>query len=168
MRIGVISDTHGKTTPAQALISKAGPLDILIHAGDFLSDLDQLKLQFEDISACYGVAGNCDEFQAPKKLLLEFLGMRLLVVHGHHHGVKQSPIQLKYLAEEEQADVVVYGHSHTPHCESIDGVTYLNPGSASEPRGSTIPTMAVLDMDRNGSFKVGFVTQASISCDVHN
>ena len=43
-------------------------------------------------------------------------------------------------------DVVVSGHSHRPRIETIDGVLYLNPGSAG-PRRVRLPvTLGILEL----------------------
>ena len=43
-------------------------------------------------------------------------------------------------------DIVISGHSHRPRMETIDGVLYLNPGSAG-PRRFRLPiTLATLDL----------------------
>jgi hypothetical protein len=47
-------------------------------------------------------------------------------------------------------DVVVSGHSHRPRIETIDGVLYLNPGSAG-PRRFKLPiTLATLELTASG------------------
>jgi putative phosphoesterase len=47
-------------------------------------------------------------------------------------------------------DVVVSGHSHRPRIETIDGVLYLNPGSAG-PRRVRLPvTLAILELTARG------------------
>jgi uncharacterized protein len=47
-------------------------------------------------------------------------------------------------------DVVVSGHSHRPRVETIDGVLYLNPGSAG-PRRFKLPiTLATLELFSSG------------------
>ena len=40
--------------------------------------------------------------------------------------------------EKSPADIVVFGHSHRPHNEVIDGVRYFNPASAG-PRRFNLP-----------------------------
>ena len=45
-------------------------------------------------------------------------------------------------------DVVVSGHSHQPKIETVDGVLYLNPGSAG-PRRFTLP-IAVATLELSG------------------
>jgi putative phosphoesterase len=47
-------------------------------------------------------------------------------------------------------DIVVSGHSHRPRIETIDGVLYLNPGSAG-PRRFTLPiALATLELTDSG------------------
>ena len=43
-------------------------------------------------------------------------------------------------------DVVVSGHSHRPRIETVDGVIYLNPGSAGPRRFSLPIALATLDL----------------------
>jgi putative phosphoesterase len=51
-------------------------------------------------------------------------------------------------------DVVVSGHSHRPRIETIDGVLYLNPGSAG-PRRFKLPiTLATLELTASGLWPV--------------
>lgn len=49
------------------------------------------------------------------------------------------------------ADLVVFGHSHTPLCEEgeegEDGQWLLNPGSPTQRRRQPVHTMAVVDLD---------------------
>jgi putative phosphoesterase len=47
-------------------------------------------------------------------------------------------------------DVVVSGHSHVPKIQRIDGILYLNPGSAG-PRRFKLPiTLAILEVTPDG------------------
>jgi len=43
-------------------------------------------------------------------------------------------------------DIVISGHSHRPRMETIDGVLYLNPGSAGQRRFALQITLATLDL----------------------
>jgi putative phosphoesterase len=44
-------------------------------------------------------------------------------------------------------DVVISGHSHRPRIETIDGVLYLNPGSAGPRRFNLPVTFATLELN---------------------
>jgi predicted phosphodiesterase len=46
--------------------------------------------------------------------------------------------------------VVLHGHTHVPRDETIDGVRWLNPGSASQPRGGSAAGFAWLTIGRSG------------------
>jgi predicted phosphodiesterase len=53
------------------------------------------------------------------------------------------------LRNRHARDVVISGHSHRVAIESVDGVLYLNPGSAGRRRFTLPITLATLDLDRN-------------------
>jgi hypothetical protein len=50
----------------------------------------------------------------------------------------------------EGIDVVISGHSHRPGFETVDGVLYLNPGSAGPRRFSLPITVAMLELTGSG------------------
>ena len=56
MRIGVISDTHGRLRPAVA--EKLQGVDCILHAGDF--DSPDILQALDRIAPVYGVRGNND------------------------------------------------------------------------------------------------------------
>ena len=47
-------------------------------------------------------------------------------------------------------DIVISGHSHRPRIETVDGVLYLNPGSAGPRRFSLPITVATLELTKTG------------------
>ena len=60
-----------------------------------------------------------------------FSGVRIFAVHGHRYDVKYDR-ELDYLlhaAAQEQADVVLFGHTHVQYCETREGILVLNPGA---------------------------------------
>ncbi len=142
MRVGLISDTHGLLRP-QALAALDG-CDHLIHAGD-IGSVAVLRALVA-LAPMTAVRGNNDvgaDYQAiPEHVFLTLAGVRILVVHD----VKQAPA----LLTDEQADVVVSGHSHKPLIEHRDGRLYVNPGSAG-PRRFRLPiTLADLHLGPSG------------------
>jgi putative phosphoesterase len=42
--------------------------------------------------------------------------------------------------------VVIYGHTHRPLVEKQDGILYVNPGSAVQPRHGYPPSVALLEI----------------------
>ena len=42
---------------------------------------------------------------------------------------KERLQQLIDTAKEQKVDAALFGHTHRPYCEKIDGIWFLNPGS---------------------------------------
>ncbi|ATB56728.1 phosphodiesterase [Xanthomonas citri pv. fuscans] len=126
-QIGVISDTHGLLRP-EALAALEGCTQI-IHAGDV--GKPQVLEALRVLAPLHAIAGNIDDKPwatgLPQTLDLQIDGVRIHVLHD-----------LKTLAPQVQADVVISGHSHKPRVHMHDGVLYLNPGSAG-PRRFSLP-----------------------------
>lgn len=142
MKIGLISDTHGLLRP-QALAALQG-CEQLIHAGDIGKPeiLDALRA----IAPLTVVRGNNDQDDSwasdvPFSARLDVEGVSIYVTHILADVPKPLPDSVK---------VVVIGHSHKPLIQQIDGVLYINPGSAG-PRRFKLPiSVAVLHVDDLG------------------
>ena len=133
MRIGLISDTHGKLRPeARAFLEGC---DHIVHAGDVGSP-DAL-VDLEAIAPVTAIRGNIDTGDWAKALPevrdVTLSGVRLLLLHD----IKQLALD----PAEQGIRVVVSGHSHKPLSEERDGVLYINPGSAG-PRRFSLPVTA--------------------------
>ena len=126
LRIGVISDTHGILHPAVAGLFAS--VDHIIHAGDIggAQILDAVR----ELPPVASVEGKNDEGASGEAIVRIALGgLRLLVTHilpRPHKPAARVTASLR----AEPADVVVFGHSHLPHNEIVDGVRYFNPASA--------------------------------------
>ncbi len=144
MNILLFSDSHGDTDPMLRLIRLHKP-DTVLHLGDHDRDLRALQEQFPDLR-CLGVRGNCDGPGSPEQLLLEEAGVRMLLTHGHRQQVKMSLLRLMYLGLEEGVQLCLFGHTHRPHLEEVQGLCLLNPGAVAA--GS----YALLTLE-NGSFR---------------
>lgn len=129
MRIAVVSDTHGNWPMVVDAIAKEGIVDCLIFLGDHAADGRQLQKKLQ--IPAYIVRGNCDLDDTPEELLVELLGWRLLLCHGHRYQVKNGLQKLYYRGLEQQADLVLFGHTHEAYLEEGE-VTLINPGSVSE------------------------------------
>ena len=136
MRIGVISDTHGYLT-SQAVESLKG-VDLIIHAGDI--DTPDILKMLKEIAPVKAVRGNMDRGKWADELPEEeYITIGQFVIFALH--------DLYHLDLDPSAagiHAVIYGHSHRPNKESKDGVVYINPGSASQPRHNFPPTVAII------------------------
>lgn len=139
MRIGVISDTHGLLRP-EAIAALQG-CERIIHAGDIGKPevLDGLRT----LAPLDAIRGNVDSVDwaaaIPEYLDLQIGGLRIHITHDVK-TMKIDPVA-------EHVDVVIAGHSHQPKIEQVDGVLYLNPGSAGRRRFKLPISLALLDIE---------------------
>lgn len=132
--IGIISDTHGNRRAFERALEAIGPMDLMIHAGDFANDAIVMSEIYE--IPVQTVAGNCDFFGAQDEArLFEIAGHTILLVHGHRQHVKSGLEELYELGCANQADICVFGHTHYHEIEWRGSLVMLNPGSPSQPRG---------------------------------
>ncbi len=145
LRIGIISDTHGVVHPRIAEVF--ANVEHIVHAGDVGGE--HVLRALRAIAPVTYVEGNNDEDATGESILrAELGGVRLLLTHilpRPHQPAKRVMESLR----RTPADLVVFGHSHLPHHEVIDGVTYFNPASAG-PRRFSYPTSAGI-FERIGS-----------------
>jgi uncharacterized protein len=143
LRVLILSDTHGRTDRIEQVVRQVGRYDVMLHAGDHAEDvLDSYK---KAVTIC----GNCDpDGLCATEQDVSLLGVRGLLVHGHLLQVKTSPLSLMYKAVEREAQIAVFGHTHTPTLLIEAGRVFLNPGSLSYPRGYTECTYATIDLTR--------------------
>ena len=151
MKILVFSDSHGKVEPIPYLLDNyKGEVETVVHLGDNVDDLLQLQSDYSDINFV-AVAGNCDfGTRAPRERILVFGSKKILLMHGHSHGVKSQYDRLMYYALEKEVDACLFGHSHFPIVFRHESVFFMNPGSLSEPRGNKAG-YGLLCIDSNGN-----------------
>ena len=158
-RLAVISDTHlprGPRRLPEECVRLLRESDLILHAGDFvtLAALGELRA----LGRVEGVHGNVDEPALrrvlPAELVVEAGGARIGMVHdpGPAAG-REERLSARFLG----CGAVVYGHTHLPQVERLDGVWILNPGSPTERRRAPARTMLVLEVG-GGEFVPQLVT----------
>lgn len=147
-KILVVSDTHGEYRNVVNLIQNMAGLDYMIHLGDHAEDADYIS----DITGIkvLSVRGNNDHYSlgvVPERLIFNEGKFRILAVHGHRQAVGFNLTRLSELAMDEDADIVLYGHTHFYSEENHAGIKFLNPGSPSIPRDyDRTKTVAILNL----------------------
>jgi putative phosphoesterase len=143
----VISDTHGNYPLAVRAFDLAAGIDCVIHLGDGADDA-ALVAQITGIEVIL-VAGNCDPgSNAPRELVWECEGKRLLLTHGDRYGVKSGLSKLEQRGIEAGAEVVLFGHTHCATITSRCDILFVNPGNLmSQGRGATY---AILEITADG------------------
>ena len=143
MKILVISDTHGKLNKARDICRKLTNLDLIIHAGDFISDAKALEKEFNVTAAA--VKGNCDGGHSSNDFeIVDTEYGSIFVTHGHMENVKYQLNSLMYRALENDCKAAVFGHTHQALIEECSGIRLINPGSLTLPRDGSDGSYAVI------------------------
>jgi len=149
LRVLVLSDTHVGSTGLDRLPAEvwamAEAVDVVLHAGDVVDGalLDALA----ERAPTHAVLGNNDlglEHKLPESLELELGGVAVAMVHdsGATNG-RAARMQRRF----PTAQVVVFGHSHDPLIEQVEGGPLLvNPGSPTQRRRQPVHTVALLGL----------------------
>ena len=172
MTLLILSDSHGRPDRITEAIRRVKP-DGILFAGDGLRDLASCELPASAESCpLWAVKGNCDWLVSPLVIrnalwevsdeeLICVDGIRILLTHGNKYSVKGGLGQAIARAVSQAADVLVFGHTHTPielhlspeHTYDIavtKPLTVFNPGSV----GDSNPSFGTLTI-RNGQLLFG-------------
>lgn len=148
MRLLAISDTHGDVSKVCSIINDIRNLiDGVIHLGDVVEDAESIKRMYPSLPL-YNICGNCDYGTniSPMETLV-FENKKIFITHGHLFGVNFDTTKLVYKAMEKGADIALFGHTHIPYSEQINGVYVMNPGSLSRPRGGSKPSYGIIKIE---------------------
>lgn len=116
----ILSDSHGHPDRITEAIRRVRP-DGILFAGDGLRDFSYCDLP----CPLWAVRGNCDwmrspliiggaSFQPSEEEIVTVEGVRILLTHGHTQGVKGGLGGIITHGIRNQADVVIFGHTHIP------------------------------------------------------
>lgn len=139
LTIGVISDTHIYTgsrrvvPPGVIRLFQRAAIDLLVHLGD--ANSRTVLEELADLAPLIAVPGNNDDPELHYMLTetTRFtVGDRTFgVLHGHGgRSAKQEAIR-RFAGK---VDCVLFGHSHMPLLDRVEGTILFNPGSATDRR----------------------------------
>ena len=149
MRIVVLADTHGRIRNFEKIVRTQPEADLFIHLGDGGDEVEKMRVEHPAL-AFVTIKGNCDfgSDEPPDKLMV--LGeKRIFLSHGHKYYVKSGLDAFLKAAEAQEAEIALFGHTHQPYFEYINGVYVMNPGSAERPRQNR-PSYGVIDITEGG------------------
>lgn len=134
MKIGVMSDSHGNLKAVKKAVAEMGPVDVIIHLGDYVEDALYLRTQTN--IPVHILKGNLDSFANDGSMVLETTlgGLKFFASHGHKYGVKSDLQRIYYAGHEKNAQVILYGHTHRAYIEDDGRTLIMNPGSVGAPR----------------------------------
>lgn len=149
MQICILSDTHirtGRTLP-KIVWEKLSQVDVIVHAGDLTSPsfLEELSL----LAPTYAVRGNGDLWSESlaDSLVIEIGGICIGITHGYLGKGSNTLERAFYTFEQEQIDLLIFGHSHRPFKGYRNGVLLFNPGSPTDKRGQPQFSFGILRIE---------------------
>ncbi len=141
MRILVVSDSHGDPLKLRKAVEQQPTAEFLFYLGDGEHDLEYAGVSIPTVK----VRGNCDwGSELPAFSVDKIDGKVIYSTHGYAEFVKHGLTGLISAAKDCGAHIALYGHTHKPVTEYIDGVWYINPGSVRE------GNYAVVDITKSG------------------
>ena len=165
-KIGVISDTHVPDrfdSLREQVFDEFQGVDLVLHAGD-ATDFSVVQ-DLRGIAEVIAVYGNmCDHSmrdEVPFKCIINVDNFKIGLIHGHgfsRHALQASLLE-EFRKEGVVPDCIVYGHTHIPQNEIIDGVLFFNPGAGNPPTNDLPATVGFLDID-------GVITGQIVPLDV--
>lgn len=150
MKILIVSDTHRNSDNFFKALDIEGHIDRVIHAGDV--EGEEYFYYKEAGCPVEIVGGNNDYFSdLPREKEFSIGKYNVFLTHGHYYHVA---LGYEYLVEEgisRDVDIVIFGHTHRPVVEYVDGLTIINPGSLTYPRQQgRRPSYVIMDINASG------------------
>ncbi len=150
MKVLIVSDTHGREQQLFNTLQRVSPIDLLIHLGDYEGGEEYIR----EIAPCPTemISGNNDFFNGlPKEKMILLGKYYIMLTHGNRYGVNSGTYLVKEAAKRNQADIVMFGHTHVPMIDMKDDIWAINPGSLALPRQhGRIPTFIIMEIDPQG------------------
>lgn len=150
MKVLIVSDNHRDEASLEDLIYiYEKEIDLWLHCGD-----SEFGVDHSAWDKFVTVQGNMDwENNLPKIVVEECEGTRFVVLHGHNHQVRRSLEPMAEVAKANDASIVFYGHTHVAKVDKQAGITFINPGSITQPRGSsTVGSYAIYEENGEDRF----------------
>jgi putative phosphoesterase len=156
LTIGVLSDTHifggsgSRRLPEDVLeLFRRFKVDLIVHCGDIV--IQRVLDTLGEVAPTIAVFGNNEPLEIwqslPERIILSVGDRRIGIVHGHGGPNARTTARTAF---REPVELVIYGHSHIPMIEEVDGVVYFNPGSPTDRRWSQHFGIGVVTVDDRG------------------
>lgn len=149
----IFSDSHGRADGMRAVIEAHPNARYVLFCGDGAKEVMTLEAQFPQ-KIFVAVKGNCDLFSdLPEERVFALGGYKVLLMHGHTHGVKGGYGFAAKHACDAGAELLIFGHTHLPYEGRMQvgdaTVNLFNPGSIGK-RASGNLSYGILTVGENG------------------
>jgi putative phosphoesterase len=158
MKIIVFSDSH-RDVDTMIIATNYEKPDMIIHLGDYVRDAIKLHAAFSDIPIKI-VKGNGDfttHYKNEEILIVN--GKKILLTHGHRHGVKLGVSRIVTYGLYSDMDIVLFGHTHFPYLQQHEDAWFMNPGSSGVIQGRNCDTTYGIITFNDDDFKCEIVHQ---------
>ncbi len=146
VKIGILSDTHGVLH--QAVLDLFDGVDAIFHAGD-IGD-DHVLTRLKNIAPVMAVRGNMDlpplSYDIPIYRVSRLADKNILITHRVGNPMK-PPAELQERLLQVQPAAVVFGHTHNPFNQWINGILFFNPGSAGRKKHGQPLSVGFIEVD---------------------
>lgn len=146
MKILLLSDSHGHTDRMLSVLDRHRDIGYAVHLGDYGTDVDIINKTYPTMLT-EAVQGNNDKSLVyPLEKVLQLVGKRIFITHGHAYNVGRDLTPLIAKAHQEKAEIAIFGHTHVPFIEQRDDVLLINPGCLYRARSLHGPTYSILEI----------------------
>ena len=135
MKIIVLSDSHGVRKGITQAFVDHPDAQYAVHLGDGTRDFEIVSEAYPEV-AKVSVPGNGEDYfgtMPTHTAIVEIGGKRIMCTHGHRFKAKYTTDYMVKYAAENDADIILFGHTHRPQNEYINyngkSILLFNPGS---------------------------------------
>ncbi len=147
MKILILSDNHGNFEIIKKVLNIEKNVDIYLHLGDY--ELPEYLLNNFLL-----VKGNCDYLSnEPISRTIEINNFKIYLEHGINFT---KTLYKENYIKNTNADIFLFGHTHTRLASKLDNIYIFNPGSISKPRDNSKGTYLILYLNKNKELKYEF------------
>ncbi|WP_164669792.1 metallophosphoesterase family protein [Virgibacillus doumboii] len=165
MKIIVTADTHmtdnNNLLPSR-FVKELKNADLIIHAGDWKTmDVYHTLAKYSEVIGVYGNIDNEEiKDQFSTREILNVHGHKIGIVHGH--GEKKTTEKRALEAfDDNDVDVIIFGHSHIPMMRYFNKTLLFNPGSPTYKRKLPYYSFGILEIDEEIRGEIIFFSEKS-------
>jgi len=160
----VLSDIHGSIgklkqvfTWAQDCNAHETPIRDVVFLGDGINELYRAAEETGFYCNLALVRGNNDyDYETQEADVFHFDEHSFFLCHGHRYALYNGYNALINAARLARAGTALFGHTHVPYKNTLNGITLINPGSIGNPRSRTGSTFAVIEFETGKPFNTRF------------
>jgi putative phosphoesterase len=149
----VLSDIHGNINKLNQVFTWAQDNNVhntairdIVFLGDGINDLYKAANAAGYYCNLNQVRGNNDYgAEIPEAAAIDIEDHRFFMCHGHRYALYSGYHTLINAARYAGAGTVLFGHTHIPYMNRINGITLINPGSIGNPRSKLGASFAVIE-----------------------